>query len=106
MALGFVCGLAYQLCQKLCQPLCQPPPLPQPPLPQLCQFGQPPFLQPPLPQPICQRPQPPLPHQAGAAMASPSCGSAAEPAISETPLRIDCRRLATLSPLGRGVATL
>src|SRR5580658_1980364 len=92
---------AYQLCQKLCQPLCQPPlpqpPLPQPPLPQLC---QPPLPQPPLRQPRCQRPQPPLPHQAGSALAPPSAGSLAEPVISEIPIRISCKRVDTLSPLG------
>src|SRR5271163_1336980 len=98
--------VGYQLCQKLCQPPLPQPPLPQPalcqpPLPQppLCQppLPQPPLRQPPLPQPGCQRPQPPLPHQAGVAFASPSGSKLAEPVTPETPVRIVCRRVDTLS---------
>src|SRR5271154_1074354 len=68
----------YQLCQKLPQPPLPQPPLCQPPLP------QPPLCQPPLPQPGCHRPQPPLPHHAGVACASPRGSKLAEPVISVT----------------------
>src|SRR5271168_3801827 len=92
----------YQLCQKWCQPPLPQPPLCQPPLPQppLCQppLPQPPLCQPPLRQPRRQRPQPPLPHQVGVACAPLSVGSLAEPVISETPLRIVCKRVDTDSP--------
>jgi Ricin-type beta-trefoil lectin domain len=98
----FLAGLDYQLCQKLCQPLCQPPfpqpPFPQPPLPQP-PLRQPPLRQPPpLPQPRRQRPQPPLPHQAGAAFASFTDGSLAEPDKLDTPSRISSSRVDTLAP--------